>query len=399
MRILCPVSIPVALIVGWAFLGAISSVLLLHGTIMLVRRCPQLGELRPPEPPSWPALSVVVPACNEAGTIEPALASLLAQNYPGLEIVLVDDRSTDGTGAIIDRLAASDPRMRAVHVRELPAGWLGKVHALQRGLEHVRGELVLFTDADIHFAPGALRRAVAWVEAQRLDHLAVLAEVRYRSFWVGVCLSSALRGIFTLVRPWEAMNPRSAKAIGTGAFNLVRRAAFERTPGFEWLRLEVADDIGLGLMMKQSGGRPGVLLGRGQVRHEAYPTLADAVRGLEKNGFAQAARFSPWRGLSMVVLAVVGSLGAFAAFLPVGVPWLWAVGASGLLAFGVALVIIARAFSAPFAYVLLSLPLGDLVMAYVVARATVLGVRRGGLVWRGTMYPTELLRGGQRVDM
>src|SRR6185295_13892658 len=344
-------------------------------------------------------LSVVVPACNEAGTIEPALASLLAQNYPGLEIVLVDDRSTDGTGAIIDRLAASDPRMRAVHVRELPAGWLGKVQALQRGLEHVRGELVLFTDADIHFAPGALRRAVAWVEAQRLDHLAVLGEVRYRSFWVGVCLSSALRGIFTLVRPWEAMNPRSAKAIGTGAFNLVRRAAFERTPGFEWLRLEVADDIGLGLMMKQSGGRPGVLLGRGQVRHEAYPTLADAVRGLEKNGFAQAARFSPWRGLSMVVLAVVGSLGAFAAFLPVGVPWLWAVGASGLLAFGVALVIIARAFSAPFAYVLLSLPLGDLVMAYVVARATVLGVRRGGLVWRGTMYPTELLRGGQRVDM
>ena len=331
--------------------------------------------------------------------MERALASLLAQDYPKLEIVLVDDRSSDGTGAIIDDIAASDRRVSAIHVRELPAGWLGKVHALQRGLERSRGELVLFTDADIHFAPGALRRAIAWMEARRLDHLAVLAEVRQASFWVGVCLWSALRGILALARPWEAMDPRSTKAIGTGAFNLVRRAAFERTPGFEWLRLEVADDIGLGVMMKRSGGRPGLALGRGQVLHEAYPTLGDAIRGLEKNGFAQAARFSAWRGFAVVVLGVVGSLGLFAAFLPIGVSWLWALGVNGLLAFVFASIVIARAFRAPLAHLLPSLPLGDFVMVYVVARATVLGVRRGGLVWRGTLYPTELLRGGRRVDM
>jgi hypothetical protein len=389
----------VALVVAWTILAAISSLLLLHGTITLARRCPQLGELRPPEPRSWPSLSVVVPASNEAETMEPALASLLTQDYPDLELVLVDDRSTDRTGAIIDRVAASDRRISAVHVRELPAGWLGKVHALQRGVDRVRGEFILFTDADIHFAPGALRRAVAWAESERLDHLAVLAEVRLRSFWVGMCLSSAMRGIMALARPWEAMDPRSSKAIGTGAFNLVRRAAFERTPGFEWLRLEVADDIGLGLMMKRSGGRPGLVLGRDQVRHDSYPTLFEAVRGLEKNGFAQAARFSPWRGLAIIVLAAVGSLGPFAAFLPVGVPWLWAVGASGLLAFVVASILMARMFRAPVACLLLSLPLGDLLMAYVIARATVLGLRRGGLVWRGTTYPTELLRGGRRVDM
>jgi hypothetical protein len=366
---------------------------------MLVRRCPQLAELASPDPPSWPALSVVVPARDEARTIEPALASLLAQDYPGLEVVLVDDRSADGTSAIVDRLAASDPRIAATHVRELPVGWLGKVHALQRGFEHGRGDFVLFTDADIHFAPGVLRRAVAWAEAQRLDHLAVLAEVGSSSFWVAMCLAAALRGLLTMVRPWEAMDPRSAKAVGTGAFNLVRRAAFERTPGFEWLRLEVADDIGLGLMMKRWGGRPGLVLGRGQVRHEAYPTLADAVRGLEKNGFAQAARFSPWRGAALVVLAAVGALAPFAAFLPVGVPWLPAVGVGALIVFGAAAQILARAFGAPLAAVLPSLPLGDLVMAYVVARATVLGVWRGGIVWRGTTYPTELLRAGQRVEM
>ena len=313
--------------------------------------------------------------------------------------MLVDDRSGDGTGEIIDRLAASDARISPLHVRELPAGWLGKVHALERGVERARGTFVLFTDADIRFAPGVLRRAVAWAEEQRFDHVAVLAEVRQRSFWAGICVAAAMRAILALARPWEAADPRSPKAIGTGAFNLVRRAAFERTPGFEWLRLEVADDIGLGLMMKRSGGRPGLALGRGQVIHESYPTLSAAVRGLEKNGFAQGARFSLWRGLAMFLLGVMGASGAFAAFLPVGVPWLWAVGAIGLLAFGAASIAIGRTAVSPLPYVLLSLPLGDLLMAYVALRATVLGLRRGGLVWRGTTYPTALLRGGQRVAM
>jgi hypothetical protein len=210
---------------------------------------------------------------------------------------------------------------------------------------------------------------------------------------------SALRGLLALARPWDAMDPRSPKAIGTGLFNLVRRSAFERTLGFEWLRLEVADDIGLGLMMKQSGGRPGLALGRGQVTHEAYPTLAEAVRGLEKNGFAQGARFSLARGIAMFLLGTIAAFAPFAAFLPIGVPWLWTVGVIDLSMFYGAAVVMARRFGAPIALVVGSLPVGDLLMAYVIGRATVLGVRRGGLVWRGTTYPTELLRAGQRVVM
>jgi len=391
--------IGVGLVVLWAALGAASSLAFLYGAVMLVRRCPQLAEVDANDPSSWPTLSVVVPARDEAHTIEPAVASLLAQDYPHLQVVLVDDRSTDEMGTVIDRLAAKDSRVAAVHVRELPDGWLGKVHALQRGVEHASGDFVLFTDADIHFAPGVLRRAIAWSEAERLDHLAVLAEVTSPSVWVAACVAASSRGLIGLARPWEATDPRSAKAIGTGAFNLVRRSAFERTPGFEWLRLEVADDIGLGLMMKRWGGRPGLLIGRGQVRHETYATVFDAVRGLEKNGFAQGARFSAWRGSALVVLAVVGAFAPFAAFLPMGPPWLPLLGAGTLAVFAIAARILTRAFGAPLVSVLASLPLGDLLMAYVIARATLLGVRRGGLVWRGTTYPTGLLRDGQRVTM
>ena len=123
------------------------------------------------------------------------------------------------------------------------------------------------------------------------------------------------------------------------------------------------------------------------------------MRGLEKNGFAQGARFSGWRGSALVGLAVVGAFAPFAAFLPVGLPWLPLLGAGTLAVFATAAKILTRAFGAPLASVLASLPLGDLLMAYVIARATLLGVRRGGLVWRGTTYPTRLLRDGQRVTM
>ena len=191
-----------ALVAAWAVLGAGGCLLLLHRTIAVVRHCPQLRALRP-DPAAWPSLSVVVPACNEAGSIAPALASLLGQDYPALQVVLVDDRSSDGTGEIMDRLAARDPRVVVDHVRELPAGWLGKVHALERGVAHATGTWMLLTDADVRLAPGTLRRAIAWAGEQGYDHLAVFPHAVLRSFWVGVCIVSAARGALALGKPWR----------------------------------------------------------------------------------------------------------------------------------------------------------------------------------------------------
>ena len=225
-----------------------------------------LGEISAADHPGapWPTLSIVAPARNEARGIEAAVQSLLRLDYPGLEIVIVNDRSTDDTGAILDRLKRDHESLRGlqddirlkhaaisnveigsiarvdagyvganttltiVDVAELPAGWLGKNYAMQVGAAGAAGELLLFTDADIVFEPTTLRRAVAYMEAQRVDHLAAIPDVRVP----GVALKAfiaAFSVFFSMyARPWQARNPRSRAHIGVGAFNLIRARGLSR---------------------------------------------------------------------------------------------------------------------------------------------------------------------------
>ena len=146
----------------------------------------QFHRLQFSPPPEWPAVSVIVPACNEAANIESAVATLIRQDYPNFELILVDDRSTDGTGTIIDRFAASDQRIHALHVQVLPDGWLGKVHALERAVEAAKGDWLLFTDADVHFNAATLRRAVGFAVDRQLDHLALAPLALQASFLLDI---------------------------------------------------------------------------------------------------------------------------------------------------------------------------------------------------------------------
>ena len=141
------------LLIGYVFAGCVYWLWMAVGAWQVRRRVPVLADLPISPPRVWPRLSIVIPACNEAPAIQGAVESILAQDYPNLEIVLIDDRSTDETGVIIDRLAASDFRILRIHVTRLPDGWLGKVHALCRGAEASTGEWMLLTDADVHLAP------------------------------------------------------------------------------------------------------------------------------------------------------------------------------------------------------------------------------------------------------
>jgi hypothetical protein len=383
------------LLVAYAFLGCAYWLWMLIGAVRIVRAVPVLAAADPPDPPVWPRLTIVIPACNEAETIEAAIVTVLRQDYPELEVVLIDDRSTDGTGAIIDRVAAADGRVRAVHISELPEGWLGKVHALARGVERAAGQWLLFTDADVHLAPGALRRAVAFVEQRGADHLAVMPDIWYTSLVLDATLASFLRIFPVGTRCWAIEDPDSGAFIGIGAFNLVRRQALERTAGFEWLRLEVADDLGLGMMLKRSGARSCLVNGTDLVGLHWYRNLGEVARGVEK-AYASVAGCNPLRMLGVCATLVGLEWAPIVALLPLGVPGLFWAGLLMAVAAVASTVIMHRWVRHRLLPGLLS-PLGALLGAMLFLRAGWLGFRRGGVMWRGTLYPSRLLREAGRV--
>lgn len=360
-----------------------------------IRATPVLADCQAPAPVVWPRISVIIPARNEADSIESAIRSQLAQDYPDLEFVLINDRSSDRTGAIITRLAADDSRVRPIHIRELPDGWLGKVHALNVGVRAATGNWLLFIDADVHLSPGTLREAIAYCMARDREHLALLPSFWSSTFWLDVALASFMRLGVIGSRPWAIEDPRSSASIGVGAFNLVRRDALSRTPGFEWLRMEVVDDIGLGQMLKKHGVKSSFALGRERVSLHWYRSLPEMLRGTEKNAFAALARFSYLRLAAFVVLYPLVEISPLLALLPHGIPWLTALGAVGLLCALTCILTISRWLrQSPISALLF--PAGAAIIAFAALRSGVLAARRGGLLWRGTLYPTNDLRAGQR---
>ena len=138
------------------------------------RRMERLEHVSPLEGDALPSVSVIIPACDEEQGIASALTSVLTLDYPNLEIIVLNDRSSDATPQILDRMAAEDPRLRVIHISELPAGWLGKNHALHLGAAQAKGEYLLFTDADVHMAPDTLRRAAARMQVHQLDQLCLI---------------------------------------------------------------------------------------------------------------------------------------------------------------------------------------------------------------------------------
>lgn len=383
-----------ALPIGLSALYWVGSLALAVRTRRAIR---ELAACHPREPAVYPRLSMVIPACNEAATLQAAVESRLADDYPDLEVALVDDRSTDGTGEIADRIAARDPRVKALHVTALPEGWIGKLNAQAVGQRASSGEWLLFTDADVHVAPGTLRRAVAWAEERGLDHLALMPGLVSTSFWLSVVLSCTVRAILFGARVWAVEDPESTAFMGVGAFNLVRRSAWEKTEGFEWLRLEPVDDMGLGLLMKRSGFRSGLGSGRGLVWVEWYPSIRALAVGGERATFSSCG-YSLGRTLAIAAASAIAELGFLAALLPAaGPPLHWWGGGTFLVALGTSLYVNSWT-GLPLPAALL-FPVGAAIQTAALVRAGILGALRGGIVWRGTLYPTPALKAGRRVKL
>jgi len=335
------------------------------------------------------AVSVVIAARNEAEHVETALASVLAQDHPRLEIIVVDDRSEDETGAILDRMAHGDRRLVIRHVTALPLDWLGKNHALHVGAAVATGEWLLFTDADVRFEASAIRRAVGAATRRQLDMLACTPRIvspswAVRGFVAGFAL---FFGLFT--RPWRVRDPRSAAAVGIGAFNLVRTTAYRAADGHASIRLRPDDDLMLGRLIKRRGGRCDVLFGAGLLSVEWYPSLNALVQGLMKNCFAGVGYRVPATIASVVGLLAIGTLPTVIAIALPGPLGLAAVAVCAVQA--VAALVSTRSAGLPPALGL-GLPVSAIVFSWILVRAAVLTLWQGGIYWRGTFYALEDLK-------
>jgi len=359
--------------------------------VLYGRTIPSLSALRIEQGADLPSISVIVAARNEADKIAPALRSLLELDYPDLEVLVVNDRSTDATGSILDRESKGWERLRVFHLHALPPGWLGKNHALQVAAGEARGDWLLFTDADVIFQPLSLQRAMSYVRQQRLDHLAVAPTLRMK----GVVLD-LFAGAFALLfsqfaRPWLASRPGSRFHIGIGAFNLVRREAYEAVGGHRTISMRPDDDLRLGRILKLGGFQQDMAFGHGEVAVEWYSSIAEATRGLEKNSFA-AFDYSLLRALTgSSLFFLIGIFPFIALFLTGGLAFV-------LNALTCALVVLLYAGStrASGSRLLLApaFPLAALLVLFIIIRATSLTLLNDGISWRDTHYSLEELKRG-----
>lgn len=359
---------------------------------------PSIADISKPhwdrQPSNHPRVSIIVPACNEEEDIEQGLSGLLALDYDNYEVIAVNDRSTDRTGEIMDRVAASQAGcgcLRVVHVRELPSGWLGKTHAMWSAGLAATGDWLLFTDADVLFKPDVLRRALTYAEAENADHVVVFPRIIMKRPGEKMMIAF-FQTLFTFGhRPWRVADPETKDHMGVGAFNLVRRTAYEAVGTYKALRMEVLDDMKLGKVLKNARFRQRNVFGDDLISVRWAKGAMGVVDNLTKNFFAVLS-FQWWRTVASVFGLFFLNLGPFLGiWLAHGwarVPYVVALGSMLLIYLGMSF-----KSSIPPYYFLLH-PLSTVMFEYTLIRSMVLTLRDDGVTWRGTKYPLEELRKG-----
>ena len=380
-------------IFGVVLFGGIAVFWLTHGLRVAFGaiKLPWLRDFEPAFNADCPSVSILLAAREEEEKLPAALSTLMHIDYPNLEVIAVDDRSQDATGRILDEFAAQHPRLRVVHVKELPTGWLGKTHALQKAYEAARGDWLLFTDADVRFAPDAVRRAVALAKERKLDHLTLFCDVEKVGFWETLLITFFGLGFHLATDSARVNEPGSTRYVGIGAFQLVRREAYEQGGTHKRLAMEVIDDMKLGKIVKRAGFSSGCAVAHDFVSLRWHAGLGNLIRGVTKNFFAGTGFDIGLVAAGILGIVLLNILPFFGVILCRG----W------MQIFAVIAVFIALVFHGGVAVVMkvsplyaLTHPFGAALFCYMLLRSTVVTLRQGGIVWRGTFYPLEELRRG-----
>jgi glycosyltransferase involved in cell wall biosynthesis len=335
-----------------------------------------------------PKVSVVVPAKNEGKNVEACLRGLQQQTYSNLEIILVNDRSTDDTGAVMERYASMFPNWHYIEIKELPDGWLGKNHALHKGGIKATGDYIVFTDGDVIYHPSTIEKTIQSVLTHKLDHLVLSATLKGDG-----PMLIAMQALFTLgmvgMLKLHKLGTSPNYYIGAGVYNLVKTSIYRSLGGHESIRLEVIDDLMLGKIMVQAGAKPGFMDGRDLISVEWYPNAWEMIKGLEKNGFASV-RYSLLRLVGFMAVTygiyLLPYIGIFIFPMPIK------------LLFGLSLFFshaamgeISRRTGHSFLITLL-LPIAAIYIGFAFFRSAALTLIRGRVTWRDTSYSLKLLK-------
>ena len=338
-----------------------------------------------------PSVSIIVPACNEADAIEQSLRSLLKLQYSDFEIIAVNDRSTDATGEIMDCVAATDARCRIIHISELPSGWLGKNHAMHTAAQHATGKLLLFTDGDVIHEPDSLNAAVCYLVDRQLQHVCLLPRMIPGSY-IENSMVAFFGFAFAIGQQVHLTRTKWPFAYaGVGAFSLIDAEFYRSVGGHKPLAMDVIDDVKLGKLVKQNGGRQDVLAAPNLLSIRWYNSLWEVIKGLEKNGFAAL-------GYSLTALIATSVLFFSTMVFPyVAVAvfeWPTCSGfAAAIALWHTMYTIVAVSFGGSLLLAPM-FPIASWLMSFAFWRSSWVTLRQGGVKWRNGFYSLKELKAG-----
>ena len=330
----------------------------------------------------YPTLSVILPACNEEECIEQAVRQLITQDYPNLEVIVVNDRSTDNTGVILEKLLVQFPQLKVVTIDVLPSNWLGKNHAIDQGVRHATGEWLLLTDADVMFSPRSLKKTVSYALKHSLDHLTIVPDVYYGGVFYRAFLAYFAHTFFSLAMVTHK--------VGLGAFNLVKTSVYQEIGGYATIALYPLDDMSFGKRVVEQGYKQGLgCSGTGFIKVKWYESFFDLLKGFEKNQFSSM-KYRVSAVIGLCIYSLVTNIYPFAGLF-FGPLWARVLCGISVLSLFVAYNHLAKIMGISRSYFLLH-PLSALLFLGAMLNSMVKTINRGGIEWRGTFYSLEDLK-------
>lgn len=335
-----------------------------------------------------PFISIIIPVRNEEIEVENALKTVLDLSYPNKEIIVINDRSTDNTPAILQRLSETYPSINLITIDYLQPGWLGKNHALYKGYLASSGEWLLFTDADVNYNKDVLKKSIAYIYERQLDHLVIIPHITSSSALFKSVMNTFAMILEFRLRPWNVSNPKSKASIGVGAFNLVKRKAYEEAGTHKILSLRPDDDLKLGEHIKRAGFRQDVLYGDEEVHLIWYNNLSEFINGLMKNTFSISNYNLPYAFFNAFLALIVFVL-PIPLLVIAGHPyWIYAL----VILVAQTLMMFLRRGITPRWYDGIMMLFSGMIIVYIIIVSAIKAVRAGGIYWRDSFYSLKELR-------